>query len=149
MARYEFADRWSATLNLDNVTDEKYIPEPVLGPGLLRRTAQCFADRRVPVPVIAAQTQRRLSLASRALAALVGGYAFAHAATAFLTLALPFARADRVIASDLARVRRVVRRCDLRVHGARRPGACGRSSSSAVRLLYGVAVAFPDMAARP
>ncbi|WP_156641599.1 TonB-dependent siderophore receptor [Noviluteimonas gilva] len=26
MARYEFADRWTATLNLDNVTDEKYYP---------------------------------------------------------------------------------------------------------------------------
>lgn len=26
MARYEFADRWSATLNLDNATDEKYLP---------------------------------------------------------------------------------------------------------------------------
>jgi outer membrane receptor for ferric coprogen and ferric-rhodotorulic acid len=26
MARYEFADRWSATLNLDNATDEKYYP---------------------------------------------------------------------------------------------------------------------------
>lgn len=26
VARYEFSDRWSATLNLDNVTDEKYIP---------------------------------------------------------------------------------------------------------------------------
>ena len=118
MARYEFADRWSATLNLDNVTDEKYIPSLYWDQALLRRAAQCFADRRVPVPVIAAQTQRRLSLASRVLAALVGGYAFAHAATAFLTLALPFARADRVIAATLARVRRVVRRCDLRVHGA-------------------------------
>ncbi|TNJ35688.1 TonB-dependent siderophore receptor [Arenimonas terrae] len=26
MARYEFAQAWSATLNLDNVTDEKYLP---------------------------------------------------------------------------------------------------------------------------
>ncbi|AWV07513.1 TonB-dependent siderophore receptor [Marilutibacter maris] len=26
MARYDFARRWSATLNLDNVSDEKYIP---------------------------------------------------------------------------------------------------------------------------
>jgi outer membrane receptor for ferric coprogen and ferric-rhodotorulic acid len=26
MARYEFSDRWSATLNFDNITDEKYIP---------------------------------------------------------------------------------------------------------------------------
>lgn len=26
MARYEFGDAWSATLNLDNLTDEKYLP---------------------------------------------------------------------------------------------------------------------------
>jgi outer-membrane receptor for ferric coprogen and ferric-rhodotorulic acid len=26
MARYAFADNWDATLNLDNVTGEKYLP---------------------------------------------------------------------------------------------------------------------------
>jgi hypothetical protein len=42
-----------------------------------------------------------LRVASRVLAATFGGYFFAHAATAFLTLVLPFARVDRVIAASL------------------------------------------------
>lgn len=45
--------------------------------------------------------RQRLAVASRVGAALCGGYFFAHAATAFLTLALPFARVDRVFAASL------------------------------------------------
>lgn len=44
---------------------------------------------------------QRLAVVSRVGAALFGGYFFAHATTAFLTLALPFARVDRVIAASL------------------------------------------------
>src|SRR5688500_19074325 len=43
----------------------------------------------------------RIAVASRVCAALFGGYFFAHATTAFLTLVLPFARAERVIAASL------------------------------------------------
>lgn len=44
----------------------------------------------------------RWKLASRVLAALVGGYAVAYAVTAFLAVYLPLARPDRVVLSSLA-----------------------------------------------
>jgi hypothetical protein len=98
--------------------------------------------------VIAAQTQRRLSLASRVLAALVGGYAFAHAATAFLTLALPFARADRVIAATLLAF---VVWCGVAIYAFMAPKVWRVWAVLLIggALMYGVAVAFSDMAARP
>lgn len=98
--------------------------------------------------MIAAQTQRRLSLASRVLAALVGGYAFSHAATAFLTLALPFARADRVIAATLLAF---VVWCGVAIYAfmAREAWRVWAVLLVGGALLYGVAVALPDMAARP
>ena len=96
----------------------------------------------------AAQTRRRLSLASRVLAALVGGYAFAHAATAFLTLALPFARADRVITATLLAF---VVWCGVAIYAFMAPKAWGVRAILLVggALLYGVAAGFPDMTARP
>lgn len=42
------------------------------------------------------------NIASRVLAALVGGYAVAYAVTAFLAVYLPLARPDRVVFSSLA-----------------------------------------------
>ncbi|MCY1285711.1 hypothetical protein D9M68_148400 [compost metagenome] len=42
------------------------------------------------------------SIGSRVLAALVGGYALAYAFTAFFTVYLPLARADRVVFASLA-----------------------------------------------
>jgi hypothetical protein len=42
-----------------------------------------------------------MAVASRVCAALFAGYFLAHATTAFLTLVLPFARVDRVIAASL------------------------------------------------
>lgn len=45
--------------------------------------------------------RHRLAVASRVAAALFAGYFLAHGATAFLTLVLPFARVDRVIAASL------------------------------------------------
>ncbi|TLX53598.1 DUF3649 domain-containing protein [Stutzerimonas nosocomialis] len=44
----------------------------------------------------------RWALASRILAALVGGYAVAYGVTAFLAVYLPLARPDRVVFSSLA-----------------------------------------------
>lgn len=44
----------------------------------------------------------RWHIASRVLAALVGGYAVAYAVTAFLAVYLPLARPDRVVFSSLA-----------------------------------------------
>ena len=43
-----------------------------------------------------------LCIASRVLAAAVGGYAVAYATTAFLAIYLPLARPDRVVFSSLA-----------------------------------------------
>ena len=45
--------------------------------------------------------RQRLNVISRVCAALFGGYFAAHGATAFLTMVLPFARVDRVIAASL------------------------------------------------
>ena len=36
MASYRFANDWDATLNVDNVTDEKYIPSLYWDQGVLR-----------------------------------------------------------------------------------------------------------------
>ena len=47
-------------------------------------------------------SMNRLGIASRVLAALVGGYALAYAVTAFLAVYLPLARPDRVVFSSLA-----------------------------------------------
>ncbi|WP_425452287.1 DUF3649 domain-containing protein [Stutzerimonas urumqiensis] len=44
---------------------------------------------------------RRLSVASRVLAALVGGYGLAYGCTAFLSVYLPLARPDRVALAGL------------------------------------------------
>nr|WP_272889366.1 DUF3649 domain-containing protein [Stutzerimonas stutzeri] len=44
----------------------------------------------------------RWNIASRVLAALVGGYALAYAVTAFLSVYLPLTRPDRVVFSSLA-----------------------------------------------
>ncbi|WP_313290096.1 DUF3649 domain-containing protein [Stutzerimonas nitrititolerans] len=45
---------------------------------------------------------KRWNIASRVLAALVGGYAVAYGVTAFLAVYLPLARPDRVVFSSLA-----------------------------------------------
>lgn len=48
------------------------------------------------------ETNKRWNIASRVLAALIGGYATAYAVTAFLAVYLPLARPDRVVFSSLA-----------------------------------------------
>ncbi len=52
--------------------------------------------RRRPPPL-----RYRLAVASRVLAALFAGYFVAYGSTAFLTLALPFERANRVVTASL------------------------------------------------
>ena len=47
-------------------------------------------------------SMNRWQIASRVLAALVGGYAVAYAVTAFLAVYLPLARPDRMVFSSLA-----------------------------------------------
>jgi hypothetical protein len=91
---------------------------------------------------------RRLSLTGRALAALFGGYAFAHAATAFLTLVLPFVRADRVIAATMLSF---VVWCTVAVLAftARTAWRAWAWIAAGALLMYGVAAAFPELASRP
>lgn len=48
-----------------------------------------------------ATSSTRRAVASRVLAAVIGGYAVAYLATAFLTVHLPLARADRVTFASL------------------------------------------------
>ncbi len=54
------------------------------------------ARRRAPLTL-----QARLAVASRVSAALLAGYFVAWASTAFLSLALPMSRPDRVITASL------------------------------------------------
>lgn len=91
--------------------------------------------------------QRRLSLASRSLAAIVGGYAFAHAATAFLTLALPFGRNDRVVTATLLAF---VVWCAAAIYAFAAAKAWRVWAILLVggALLYGTAAIFPELAAR-
>lgn len=49
-----------------------------------------------------ANPSTRWAVASRVLAAILGGYAVAYAATAFLAVYLPLIRADRVTFASLA-----------------------------------------------
>lgn len=91
---------------------------------------------------------KRVSNTARVLAALFGGYAFAHAATAFLTLVLPFARADRVITATLLSF---VVWCTVAVLAftARTAWRAWAGIVVGSLLLYGIAAAFPDLASRP
>ena len=91
--------------------------------------------------------QRRLSLASRSLAAIVGGYAFAHAATAFLVLVLPFSRADRVITATLLAF---AVWCAIAVYAfvSRKSWHAWALICIGGALLYGAALLFPELAAR-
>lgn len=96
----------------------------------------------------ASVARRCLSLGSRILAALVGGYAFAHAATAFLTLVLPFGRNDRVITATLLAF---VVWCAVAIYAFAAPKLLRLWAVLLVggTLMYVLAVvAFPELAAR-
>jgi hypothetical protein len=90
----------------------------------------------------------RLAIASRGCAALFGGYFFAHAATAFLTLVLPFARAERVITASLLSFA-VWCAIAVYVFSARSGWRAWWAPVLAGAALLGVQMLFPEMAARP
>ena len=90
----------------------------------------------------------RLAVASRACAALFGGYFFAHATAAFLTLVLPFARAERVIAASLLSFA-VWCAAAVYVFSVRSGWRAWWAPVLAGALLLGIQMLFPEAAARP
>lgn len=54
-----------------------------------------------PITPAGGRSVRRMAVAARVLAALVGGYALAYGFTAMLTTYLPLVRADRVVYASL------------------------------------------------
>lgn len=92
--------------------------------------------------------RRRVHVASRVGAALFGGYFLAHGATAFLTLVLPMGKVDRVVFASLFSF---VVWCAAAVYvfAARSAWRAWLWPVLAGALLLGVALMFPDQAARP
>jgi len=92
--------------------------------------------------------KHRLAVASRVLAASIGGYWFAHGATAFLTLALPLGKVDRVIAASLLSF---LVWCAMAVYVFATRSAWRAWLVPAIGggLLLGMALLFPGIAARP
>lgn len=114
------------------------------------------ARRMSPVSASAAPARKskalparyRVEVGVRAFAAVVVGYLLAYGATAFLTVVLPFSRSDRVVAASLL--------CFAVWCAAAMYAFAAKSAARAVCLplllalaLYGVALAFPEFAARP
>jgi len=90
---------------------------------------------------------RALHVTARAGAAIAAGYFLAHACAAFLTLALPFARPDRVVAATLFSF---VAWCVAALH-AFATGSTWRAWWLPCLLgaaMLGVALAFPDAGMR-
>lgn len=96
----------------------------------------------------AAGWRHRLAVASRACAALFGGYFFVHATTAFLTLVLPFARAERVITASLLSFA-VWCAVAVYVFSARSAWRAWWAPVLASVVLLGIQRQFPEAAARP
>ncbi len=90
----------------------------------------------------------RVAVATRVAAALLAGYFLAHAATAFLTLVLPLAKADRVIFASLLSfaVWTAAAVYALAARSAWRAWALPLLAGVA---LLGITLLFPEMAARP
>ncbi|WP_200956217.1 MULTISPECIES: hypothetical protein [unclassified Lysobacter] len=92
--------------------------------------------------------RHRIEVGVRAFAAVVVGYLLAYGSTAFLTVVLPFSRSDRVVAASLL--------CFAVWCAAAMYAFAAKSAARAVLAplllalaLYGVALAFPEFAARP
>lgn len=90
----------------------------------------------------------RLGVASRVGAALVAGYFLAHGTTAFLTLALPLGKVDRVVFASLLSF---AVWCAAVVYVFAAPSAWRAwwVTSLAGAVFLGIAMLFPEMAARP
>lgn len=89
-----------------------------------------------------------LAIAARTASAVLGGYLLAHGFAAFMTLALPFARADRVIAANLMAIL-VACLGALYAFAARSAWRACLLPAAAGTLLLGIAALFPEHAARP
>lgn len=89
-----------------------------------------------------------LDIAARIAAALVAGYAVAHAFAACMAVVLPFARPDRVVAGTLLSfiAWTVVA---LHAFGARTPWRAWWRPVFAFVVMMAVALAFPDAGLRP
>lgn len=92
--------------------------------------------------------RQRIVVATRVLAASAGGYWFAHGCTAFLTLVLPFGKVDRVIAASLLSFA-VWCAMAVYVFAVRSTWRAVLVPALGGALLLGVALLFPDLAARP
>lgn len=92
--------------------------------------------------------RHRAGVASRVAAALFGGYFLAHGATAFLTLVLPFGRADRVITASLLSFA-VWCAATVYVFAARSAWRAWWMLLLAGALLLALPMLFPDWASRP
>jgi hypothetical protein len=117
---------------------------------------QPVATAADPIPEVNARAVRRRGLdwlerarvASRVGAAVIAGYFLAHGATAFLALALPLARIDRVFVASLLSF---AVWCAAAVYIFAAPSAWRAwwVPSLAGALLLGVTFVFPELAARP
>lgn len=90
----------------------------------------------------------RAAVASRVCAALFGGYFLAHGMTAFLTLVLPMGKVDRVVFASLLSFA-VWCAAAIHVFAARSAWRAWAWPVLAGAVLLGVALAFPEQAARP
>ncbi|MFC0679844.1 DUF3649 domain-containing protein [Lysobacter korlensis] len=89
-----------------------------------------------------------LDVAMRTLAALVAGYACAHTFAAFMTVVLPFARPDRVVAGTLLSFV-VWTLVALHAFAAASPWRAWWLPAVAFALMMAVVFAFPDAGLRP
>jgi len=87
-------------------------------------------------------------VATRVAAAVFGGYFLAHATTAFLTLALPLAKADRVIFASLLSFG-VWAAAAVYVFAAASAWRAWWVPVLAGAALLGITLLFPGLAARP
>lgn len=101
------------------------------------------ARKRKPLP-----WRYRGAVAVRAFAAVVAGYLVAYAATAFLTLVLPFSRSDRVVTASLLCFA-VWCYAAMHAFAAKTAWRALWTLLLAAAALYVVAWAFPGYAARP
>lgn len=100
------------------------------------------ATRRAP------SLRHALDVAARVVAAAAGGYFLAHAFAAFMTLVLPFARPDRVVAATLLAF---VVWCAAALHAfaVRSPWRACIAPALLGAALLGLVAMFPDAGARP
>jgi hypothetical protein len=95
-----------------------------------------------------ARLRHALDVTVRTLAALVAGYACAHAFAACMAVVLPFARPDRVVAGTLLSFV-VWTLVALHAFGARSAWRAWWRPALAFAAMMAVALAFPDAGLRP